>query len=331
MMSKSKSLLSVIVALVVVSLLLFSCTISEEAAPPEEPPPEPQVQASDTAIPEPTSPPPESTEPVEEPVEEPALEPLTPEPQVIEFSAEDGYALKGTYYPASVNPAPVVVLFHQAGFNEEMWQAIAPWLQNRPMGVAALDGGTGGVLARPIFQPYTDPSTFPVIPDDLQVGVFTFTYRCWESGNCSNPDREGWLMDAKAAINTASALPGVDPMRIVTAGTSIGADGAADSCMLYNQAVGSGCLGAASFSPASYLLVDYKETAEKLLAAQLKVICAASQGDGECASTCNSLDDQPGYKKIIYIGSAHGVYMIDPALEPVLLEEFIAFLEERLM
>jgi len=325
-MSRKKSLLFVTVALFVVSLLLFSCTIPEQAAQPEEPPAEPQVQESDTAVPEPTSPPPEMVEPTEEPIEEPALEPLPPDPQVIEFSAEDGYALKGTYYPASVNPAPMVVLFHQAGFNEQMWQVIAPWLQNRGMGMASVGGGTVGVLAKPIFQPYTDPESFPEIPDNLQVSVFTFTYRCWESGNCSNPDRGGWLKDAEAAINTAAVLPGVDPTRIITGGTSIGADGAGDACLLYNQAVGSGCLGAASFSPASYLLVDYKETADKLLALQVKVLCAASQGDSECASTCNSLDDQPGYQKIIYPGNAHGVFMIDPALDPDLLEEFIAFL-----
>ena len=307
-MSRKKALLSVTVALFVISLLLISCTISKEAAPSEVPQTEPQVQAASTALPEPTSPPLEPTEPEEEPVEEPALEPLPPEPQVIEFAAEDGYALKGTYYPAAVNPAPMVVLFHQAGFNEQMWQAIAPWLQNRGMGMAAVPGGAGGGLARPIFQPYTDPATFPAIPDSLQVGVFTFTSRCWESGNCGNPDREGWRKDAEVAINTAAALAGVDPQRIVTAGTSIGADGAADLCLLYNQAVVSGCLGAASFSPASYLLMDFKDTAEKLLASQVKVICAASQGDGECASTCNSLADQPGYQKILSTPAVRMVY-----------------------
>jgi len=77
--------------------------------------------------------------------------------------------------------------------------------------------------------------------------------------------------------------------------------------------------------------MDYFETAQSLISQGIRVLCAASQGDVDCANTCNAVEQQTGYQKIIYPGNAHGVYMIDPNLEPVLLEEFITLLQEELI
>ena len=323
-MLKNKFLTIIVAALITASLSLWGCSAADEAAPTQAPPP--PLTASETPLPEPTPLPQETLTSEPEPVEEP----LPPEPQSIEFNADDGTVLQGAYYPASVNPAPLVVLFHQAGFNQTMWQAIAPWLQNRGLASTAFRFDSGGVLARPNYQSFNDPSWFPQIPSDLQVAVFTFTYRCWESGSCANYDRAGWQKDALAAIETASGLPGVDPQLILTMGASIGGDGAVDACYLFNQEMGSGCIGVIANSPGSYLELDYRDTAEKLLGQGVPVLCAASQGDTLSKDSCSSVAEDPLYQTQIYDGSAHGIFMVDPSLEPSLLELWLQFFAEAL-
>ncbi len=59
----------------------------------------PAPTATFTPVPLPTLPP--------TPTFTPTIPPLPPEPQRIEFQAEDGTKLVGLYYPAAVNPAPV--------------------------------------------------------------------------------------------------------------------------------------------------------------------------------------------------------------------------------
>lgn len=67
------------------------------------------------------------------PTAEPALPSLSLDPQRIEFQTEDGATLVGYYYPAAVDPAPVVVLMHWAGGNQTDWLYVGmvAWLQNR--------------------------------------------------------------------------------------------------------------------------------------------------------------------------------------------------------
>src|SRR3990167_1500259 len=62
----------------------------------------PAPTATFTPVPSPTLPP--------EPTLTPPAPPLPPDPQRIEFEAEDGTKLVGYYFPAAVNPAPMVVL-----------------------------------------------------------------------------------------------------------------------------------------------------------------------------------------------------------------------------
>lgn len=320
------NILKVIVAiLIIMSLSLWGCKAGGVVTSTQESPS--PVVVSATLPSEPTSLPQATLPPVKESVEEP----LPPGVQSIEFTAEDGYVLQGSYYPASVNPAPVVVLLHQAGFNQTMWQAIAPWLQNRGLANTAFQIGSGGVLARPYYQSFNDPSWFPEVSPDLQVAVFTFTFRCWESGSCANYDREGWQKDALVALKTAADLPGIDPQRMLTMGASIGGDGAVDACYLYNQEMGSGCIGAIANSPGSYLLLDYRDTAEKLLGKGFPVLCAASQGDTLSKDSCNSVAEAPLYQTQIYTGNAHGIFMVDPSLQPSLLELWLQFFADALV
>jgi len=137
------------------------------------------------------------------------------------------------------------------------------------------------------------------------------------------------VQDALAAFETAAALEGVDPAWMV------GADGAPDGCWLFNQAHGAGCLGAFSWSPGSYLGMDYAETVRSLNLAEpsVPVWCLAADGDGEsfaaCESAAKSLDGEFIYRD----SSAHGMFLIDPDLTPGeapdqnSLELLLAFIE----
>ena len=65
------------------------------------------------------------------PTQPPVIPPLPPEPQEITFQASDGQTLRGYYYPAAVNPAPLVVFMHWMGGDMSDWYKIAVWVHNR--------------------------------------------------------------------------------------------------------------------------------------------------------------------------------------------------------
>ncbi|MBU0705541.1 MAG: hypothetical protein KKC18_16965 [Chloroflexi bacterium] len=298
--------------LFLVTFLAFAITAcgpgsTPTAAPTSSPPPEP---------PSPTTPPPTETPPP--PTAAPVLEPLPPEPQEFEFQAADGQVLLGTYYPAAVNPAPMVVLMHWAPGDGGDWIEIAYWLQNRGLG-----GQTDPAA------PWLDPSWFPKIPSEWEeqsFGVFTFTFRGCEGG-CSSFDPPGWLLDAQAAMETARALEGVDPQRIVAAGASIGADGAPDGCFWLNQQYENSCLGGFSFSPGGYLTVPYADAVNELGAEQPPKPdwCLFAVEDTDSAQACQSASGD-NYRMVQYEGALHGMMLIDPNVEPdalLLLLEFM--------
>ncbi|MBU1660765.1 MAG: hypothetical protein KKD28_04755 [Chloroflexi bacterium] len=267
-----------------------------EVPPTETPPP--------TNTPEPTPVPPTATP---EPTEVPALEPLPPEPQDVEFEAEDGQVLQGRYYPATVNPAPMIVLMHWAPGDIDDWNEIAFWLQNR---------GSSGTSPNVGSETWLDPTWFPPMLEGQSFGVFTFTFRgC--GGVCSSFERDGWRMDALAALKTARELEGVDPTQIATFGASIGADGSPDSCAPLNAEFGDGCLGALSLSPGSYLNVPYDHAVAVLDGEEppKPVWCFYAIGDGTAAQTCKSASGDL-YQMFEWSGSEHGMKLIDPAVEP---------------
>ncbi len=274
----------------------------------------------------PTSPPPTEPPPTEAPTEAPpltepaALEPLPPEPQEVEFQAADGQALLGTYYPAAVNPAPMVVLHHWAPGDGGDWIEIAYWLQN-----CGLGGQTD-----PTAATWLDPSWFPPIPpewEEQSFGVFTFTFRGCEGG-CSSFEPDGWLLDAQAAMETARGLEGVDPQRMVAVGASIGADGAPDGCFWLNQQYENSCLGGFSASPGSYLTVPYADAVNELGAEQPPKPdwCLFAEGDTDSAAACQSAAGD-NYRTVQYDGALHGMMLIDPNVEPNVLLLLLEFIE----
>jgi pimeloyl-ACP methyl ester carboxylesterase len=204
--------------------------------------------------------------------------PPSVEPQRVDFTAEDGVNLAGYYHAAPVPNAPVVVLMHWARGDQKEWSNIGfvDWLTHR-----SLDG-------------FADE--FP----SMQYSVFTFDFRGFgESGGQFDP--AGWLMDARAAYQTAQRLPGVDPAKVVGVGSSIGADAVVDAC-------GNICRGALSLSPGGYLGIPYADAVTALNAARpnrVNVYCVTSEGDNESAPACRSASGV-SYQSMIFPGSVHG-------------------------
>jgi len=316
--------------LVALGLVVIACGPAATPTPTSVPPTPTPTRVPPTPTPVlPTAtatPVPPTATPTKPPTATP-LPVLPPDPRPIKFKASDGQELDGLYYPAAVNPAPVIVLMHFVGSDQSDWAEVAFWLQNR---------GLKGRTPNPRNWPWRDPSWFPPMlkaqsmtlfkfaswsPALQKIGsfaVFMFTFRGCDANGCQKWTPPGWLLDAQAAMKTASELQGVDPKRILSAGASIGADGAVDGCAWLNAQKGKGlCLGSAPLSPGGYLGVPFANAVAQLQAEQppKPVWCFYSEGDRESAPARNS---GPGaaYRKIAFAGSKHGMFLLDPNVKP---------------
>ncbi len=316
---KKSTILFVLILLF--GLILTACELGAQPQaeptqppPPTEPPPTepPPTEPPPSDTPEPTPEPPTATP---EPTAEPALEPLPAEPIDMEFTAEDGQVLPGRYYPAAVNPAPVIVLHHWAGGDLNDWNEIAFWLQNR-----------GLIGTSPNFgeAPWLDSTWFPPMFEGQSVAVFTFSFRGCSDG-CSSFSPGGWLMDAQAAMKTASELEGVDPTRIAAMGASIGADGAPDGCFWLNDQAPDTCLGALSLSPGSYLGVTYSDAVAQMEEDEKPVWCFYATGDAESAPACQSASGVL-YQLFEWAGNLHGMMLLQPDVDPSAMELILDFI-----
>ncbi len=277
-----------------------TATATEEA--PAEPTAEPTAAPTEAPTPEPTEEPPAG---------------LPPDPQEIAFQAEDGRALQGRYYPAAAPGAPVIVLMHWAPGDLEDWNEIAFWLQNRGLSGTSPNVGT---------QPWLDPTWFPAMPEGKSYAVFTFNFRdC--SGGCASFDREGWRMDALAAMRTARSLEGVDPNRVTAIGASIGADGSVDSCGPLNAEAPNSCWGALSLSPGDYLNVPYADAVGILMqeSPPKPVWCFYATGDGGAVQSCQSAGGDQ-YRTVEWDGNWHGMELIAPDRDPNAMQLILDFL-----
>lgn len=313
MSTKLKSKRFVMVLFVVLSLVLAACqqqTVIETEAPQ---PIDETEAAPDAASTE------DETE--DEVIEVPATEailpnPLPADPVAQTFTASDGTVLEGTFYPAATINAPVIVLMHWAPDDQSSWLAIAAWLQNRGL---QQDFEAGG-------DPWLDASWFPVLYGDVSFNVFTFTFRGCEGG-CMMFDPDGWKLDVEAAMLHILEIKNVDLTKVITVGASIGADGAAIGCHYYETGWG-GCLGAFSISPGGYLTVPYADEVAQLENEMLPrpAWCLYSTGDSESAAACQDVEGWL-YQSVVYEGSAHGMRLIRPEVDPAVLEKLLAFIE----
>ena len=317
MKHRTSQLFKAAALMLALSLLIAACgtatppPVTEQATqPPEAVVTEPPAQV-------PTEPPaaPEKT-----------LSGLDANPQRVEFQAEDGKNLVGYYYPSKYANAPVVILMHWAGGDLTDWCEIAPWLQNRadenPVKPERC-ADAGARLPASIAATWLDPSWFPPMNAEASLAVFAFDFRGYGESEAGGSGIE-LTLDAKAAFATASGLTGVDASRMASIGASIGADGAPDGCLLYNEEAGSGCVGALSLSPGNFLGMDYASTVTEL--APTPVWCLTSDGDVGSFPTCNAASGE-NYRTVIYTGSnQHGMTLLAPEFDPqpmILIQEFL--------
>lgn len=238
---------------------------------------------------------------------------LPPEPQDITFDTLQGRTLQGRYYPATMENALLVILIHWVTTNQDSWQFVAKWLQNRGW----------------------KSDRYPAL-GERSYAVFTFTLSGCESWHgCGTWTGPEWVEDADAAILYASQLPGIDPTRIVTAGASIGADAAIDSCAWFTQQGGPAhCVGALSFSPGNYLGLSYAEQVTLLEAVPVPAWCFYAEEDSDANLAC-SYASGTNYLKYEYAGGLHGIQLLTPEVKPeepdkTTLELFLEFLDSVL-
>lgn len=222
----------------------------------------------------------------------------SPAPIKINIYAPDGVALRGYFYPAARNNAPVVVLMHQFKGNQTMWNSenagFIPWLQNWP----TADGSPP--------TPSAD-GQLPGLNPALTFNVLTFDFRGHgESDGEQSEDFSIYLLDARAAYEAARAMPNVDPNRIVGIGTSIGSDAVVNAC---DQDY---CRGAFAISPGSWLGINFAESASALTSQGKPVRCMYSENDAPSPQTCLSVLPGRYYKIFGYPGIKHGMAFFTP-------------------
>ena len=240
------------------------------------------------------------------------ITPLSPEPRRVEFQAQDGVTLVGYYYPAAVNPAPVVVLMHWAGGDQTDWLYVGmvSWLQNR-----------GAEIPVPSGKKYFDtPYPFAPLPENLSFAVFTFDFRGYGE-SAGKQARNDHILDARAAYQTAARLEGVDPAMVVGIGASIGADAVVDGCET--------CAGALSLGPGSWLGMSYAPAVKIMDDEKRTVLCVAAEDDPPAVQACNSAEGQH-YQKQVYPAGGHAMelFRVENNLQPPIEMFVIDFLKE---
>jgi hypothetical protein len=325
----------ILICPLILGLALSGCEFGAKPPPTPTltpaPPSQPDAQEESPAKPSATP-----TEAAPEPVEEPGPPPLPAVPQRVEFQAEDGKNLVGYYFPGATNPAPTVILMHWAGGDQRDWLAVAPWMQNRQDELADTPDWAaviGADCPEQMMGPWLDPAWFPIMPEGLSFAVFIFDFRDFCESEMGLTDPSELTLDAKAAFEAVAGLEGVDPTQIAALGASIGADGAADGCLLWIEG-GQICLGALSLSPGNYLMgrhfePSYAEVVETLDGSEppIPVWCLAAEGDKDSADTCRSASGDE-YRVIIYDGDGHGMLLVVPGMDPDTMQVILEFLGE---
>lgn len=240
---------------------------------------------------------------------------LDPEPIEIGFTTSDGQILSGRYYPASENPAPVIILVHWATGDQSEWTRIAQWLQDR-----------GELVKEPDYnRSWLSSNWFPEKPTDMPLGVITFTLRSCE-GECTAYLPTDWLRDMEAVMAAVAQMQGVDRTQVMTAGASIGADIAIYGCNWLNQTGEGSCRGSFSLSPASLTTIPYQAMVDQLVNTDPpgKVYCLFGLRDDASLETCGDLS---GITAIDYgYIENHGLELVQPGQgrDPLLsLADFI--------
>jgi hypothetical protein len=204
---------------------------------------------------------------------------------------------------------------HWARGDQSEWDEIAVWLQGRGLSESIPDYNYS----------WKSSVWFPERIIEKPIGIFTFNFRECEDG-CKAYLPMEWLMDVEVALETAANLQGVDRNLIVTAGASIGADGAIYGCSWLNHQEWGACQGSFLLSPGSTLTLPFDSIAEELLNQEppVPVYCLIGLRDDASVETCS---DITGLTLVDYgYIENHGFELLQPevAINPlVLFQEFI--------
>lgn len=314
---KSKTTITLITLVLILSFLVACAKTTPVNSPTMSSTEPPAADTSAAPI--------ETSAPTAEPTAAPATDSnaLPSDPKIITITTEDNFTLTGYYYPAAVDPAPLVVLFHWKPGNAADWNEIAPWLQNR---------GLQNPFPNPGSEPWWDPSWFPSMPVDKSYGVLTFSFRgCkpYDQGGCANMDAAGWMLDTQAVMLKALELNDANDPRIVTIGASIGADAAVDGCQFLNEQHPGACKGALSLSPGGYLGMDNTFIIEKMgkNTPPTTAWCLAS---GTEFSVCKAAEKagNSAYRDFDIPNGGHGMILLSPNLDPLPMQLIMDFLNE---
>ena len=311
-----------VISIFLVIAFLTACTTTMPTNAVTQAPAEP-------ATVETTLPPVETSAPTDIPTSAPvvAANVLPAEPQIVTITTEDNFTLTGYYYPAAVENAPVVVLMHWMNGDRNDWNEVAVWLQNRGLPNPFENPGD------PAQFRWWDPSWFPAMPADRSYAVLTFSFRDCKPfrAGCQSEQRANWLKDAHAAMRFARSLEGVDPNRIAAIGSSIGADGAANSCKLLNDEFPGACRGALSLSPGNYLGVSYTDTIQQLGSSDppTPAWCIADPSEFFVCKDAESAGNSV-FKDFSVKDGKHGNMLLSPGLDPLPMQLIVEFLDEVL-
>lgn len=229
------------------------------------------------------SPTPEPTQVPPTPTPEPTIVVTPSGPERIEFTSDDGTPLVGLYYRALTDPAPGVLLLHQAGVDKSIWDPLP----------AILQGGNISPMARSGAQ---------MMPS---YAVFSIDYPGYGESGGDYSD-EAALVATRSALATFRTLDGVDPDTIFMIGGSFGADATVDEC---NE----GCVGSIAVSPGSWLGIPFIEALNKIASTKdTPVLCITGQGDRTSYATCDmgTASTLSDYQVHIYESDAHGNYLL---------------------
>lgn len=240
-------------------------------------------------LPSPTLESPTSTPTIESEPTITVIPPLAAEAQRFQFQTEDGVTLVGYYYPAAVNPAPLIVLMHWAGGDQTDWLYVGmvSWLQNR----------NTPIPPAPDTKLFDTPYRFAPLPAEFSFAIFTFDFRGYGESQ-GQPDQPKHILDARAAYQFAARLEGVDPQQVIGIGASIGADAAVDGC--------ENCIGALSLGPGNWLGVPYAQSVKVMDDVKKPAWCVATEEDPLDVETCNSAAGTL-YQKQIYPRGGHAM------------------------
>jgi len=229
-----------------------------------------------------------------EPTPMPGAQP-EPNPTRFELTAEDGLPLVGYYYPSWQTNAPLILLVHQYGLNQEKWleYGMVDWLQNWPPTGAA-------------------QGLFPAMPVDQSFAVLTVDLRGFGESGPPIPSSltdeqavaygQGWITQVQAVLAYAETLPGVDSSRIAIVAANNGADASVAAC--------GDCLGVLALSPGNYFYLDFKASVEALDAQGKIVWCfSTSQSEGADVATCASVSGTHYYTEN-FPGNGRGMQLI---------------------